>query len=348
MAVPVSNFDVFTNEFFVKKLKENFFLKSPFLMKLRANQKTFDGGNQIKLPVSYKKSPNTGAWRGRMATLNTDYVQHATDAVFDLCYYYASITIPETDQWINAGDAKVVDLLKSQMEMVEESLVDTLATDMFGTGVNNAAGAKTIDGLQALCTRNGDGSEGAYGDISRASSNSTKASWTDNGTDNSWWNTQTFAANANASVNFWKGAQTIGNTTTLSIAKIQQLYGLCSDGASKPTMFVTGQLVFDAYSALVQNLNRQTNETSVGAAGFQTLEYSGVPVVVDDLINAQGTLYALNLNELDLRVLKGVDFYATPWRQPANQQANIKFINFIGNLTTAKARAHGATTGYTG
>lgn len=348
MAVPVANFDVFTNEFFVKKLKDNFFLKSPFLMKMRAQQKTFEGGNQIKLPVSYKKSPNTAAWRGRMATIATDYVQHATDAVFDLAMYVASLTIPETDQWLNAGDAKVVDLLKAQTEMVEESLVDTLATDFFGTGVNNSAGAKTIDGLQALMTRNADGSEGAYGDISRASSNSTKASWTDNGTDNSWWNANVFAANASASINFWKGAQTIGNTTTLSIAKIQQLYGICSDGASKPNLFITGQLVFDAYSALVQNLNRQTNETSVGAAGFQTLEYSSVPFVVDDLINAPGTLYALNLNELDLRVLKAADFAATEWRSPANQQAKIKFINFIANLTTQKARAHGATTGFTG
>lgn len=348
MAVPVSHFDTFTNEIFIKKLVDNFFLKSPLLMKLRKSEKTFDGGKSIRVPVSYKKSPNAGTWGGRMGVLPTNHVQHATEAIFDICYYFATVTMPQTDQWLNMGEAKIIDLLTAQMEVVEESLVDTLGTDLYGDGtVSSTTGYKRVDGLQALCTRNADGSEGAYGDISRASSDTTKATWVDNGTDNSWWNANSYAINANASVNFWKGAATIGNTTTLSIAKIQQLFGLCSDGGERPTILVGSQLVYDAYHALTQAMQRQVNDDGIAKAGFQALEYNGVPLVVDDLIGAH-RLYALNLNHLKFMPHKIANFFATPWRQPTNQLADVKIIALLCNLVCDKPRSNGVMTGITG
>lgn len=344
MAVDINTLNALTDKFYVKKLVDNFFLGSPLLFKLRKNEMPFDGGRDIRVPISYKKSDNAGAWGGGVDTLPTNFVDHATQAVFAICYYYASITIPWTDQILNGGEAKIVDLLRAQTQMVEASLRDTMGTDIYSDGSNNSAGKKRIDGLQAVITHNADPSAGAYGGISRASSTGSKSSYTNN----AWWNGNAQAANAGA-ITRWKGAFNTGAVTTLSLALMRTAVSLGTNGNDKPDLIVLHQSKWDAYHNLLTSQVRQdVNNLELGKQGFQSLDFAGIEVVPDDLINDAGYMYVLNTEHLMLRPHSKANFATTEFRQPPNQLVNIKYITWIGNLVCDKPQAQTVVTGLTG
>ncbi len=340
MPLSPGTFDALTDKHYIKKLVEQFFFRSVFWMKLRKGEKTFPGGRSITQPISYVPNTQAGTWAGGVGVLSSDFVDHATRATWNLAHYYAPCVLPMTEQLLNEGEAKIASLLESQMELMNDSFLDKMGQAAYGDGSNDSLGNKTLDGLQSIIKYN----SGTYAGISRASSTGTKSSYTNQ----AWWNANTYAVNANTSINFWKGAETIGKTTTLSVAKMQQLFGLCTDGAEKPTLGIGSQLIFNAYYNLCQAQQRIVNDDDVGKLGFQGLEFNGIPLVVDDLVNAAGTLYFVNMNHIQLRPAKGINFLTTEFRQPPNQFVQIKYLFWTGNIVCDKPRLQGAMTGITG
>ena len=334
MAVSIDHLDALTNKHFIPNLVDQIFKRSMFLKMLKENEETFDGGRDIRQPVSYKKAAAGGAWSGGMGTMDSIHTPHTTQAVHSIAHYYTDITIPETEQALNQGKAKLVDMLSAQTELSEATMLDTMGMDAFKDGSNNADGYKTLDGLAAICTFSSDPAPGAYGGIGRSA--------------NTWWRSQTFATNANSSISFFKRSYNPGNTTTVSIPKMQSQFGLVTDGTDRPDLIITGQLVFDAYHALGTNIQRQVSSDLVGKLGFQTLEFNGVPVVVDDLIENEGDLFMLNMKHIRFRPAKSLNFKATKFRSPVNQLVNSKKVVVACNITCDKPRLQSLQSGFTG
>lgn len=343
MAMTIQTLDALTYKYFIKKMIDNFFLNSALLFKLRQNETPFDGGRDIRQPISYKKSPNAGAWGGGAGVLPTTFVDHATQAVFPIAYYYGSITVPWTEQLLNAGEAKIVDLLKAQTELVENSLRDTMGIDTYSDGSNNAGGFATLSGLKAILTYNADPAPASYGGITRSGANGSKASPSSG---NDFWNANVGAANS--TVTFWKGGTTLGTGTTLSLPMMQAMFGACTQGSEKPSLLVSSQQEYNAYQGLLTSVQRQMTDDEIGKAGFANLTYNGVPLVVDDSIDNVGKMYFLNLDHIFLRPHRKANFYATEFRQPPNQLMNIKYIVWMGNMTCDRPNLQGCITGLTG
>jgi len=344
----IGTFDALTNKYWIPKLVDNFFLRGTLLTLLKNSQKTFDGGRDIRQPISYRNSPNAGSWPGGMAVLPTNFQDHATQAVFSIANYYASITLPQTEQWLNQGEAKIVDLMESQMDLAENSLADTFGQDVYADGsLNSVNNSKRVDGLSGMITNGADPSIAAYGGITRVGASGSKAA----PVGNAFWNANVFAANANTTVTTWKSAEVIDNLTTISIKKMQQMFGMCSMGGEKPTHILAGQLGYNAYYNLLTSTTRQIQDSDdkTGKAGYSKgLDFNGVGVYVDDLIDSQGKMYFLNMDHIFFRPLKDANFKSTPFRQPPNQLANIKFIVWMGNITCDEPRKQGVITGITG
>ncbi|HEY9684694.1 MAG TPA: phage major capsid protein [Oculatellaceae cyanobacterium] len=346
----IQTFDALTNKYYIPKLVDNFFLRSVFLGMLRKSEKTFDGGRSIQQPISYGKSGNAGAWGGGADVLNTTFVDVATQATHPVCYYYASCTIPQTEQWLNAGKAKIIDLLKAQMELAENSLTDTLGKDVFGDGSLNANNKRRVDGLQAIVGNGADPSIGPFGGITRVGASGPQS----NPVGNAFWNANVFACNANATVTMWKDTETIDNLTTISIKKMQFMYGFCTQGGERPTHIITSQLAYNAYFNLLTAIQRQMSTDKVGKMGYEDgLEFNGTPVLVDDLLtqgdtNGSGKMYFLNMDHLYWRPLDSCNFKTTEFRSPANQMMLIKFILLMVNLTCDRPNLQGVITGITG
>jgi len=343
----ISNLDALTNKYWIPKLVDNFFLRGTLLTLLKNSEKTYDGGRVIRQPISYRSSPNAGAWGGGMDTLPTNYQDHVTDAEFAITNYFATVTLPQTEQWANMGKAKLIDLMDSQMTLAEESLADTLGQDVYGDGSNNANGKKRMDGLSAICTNAADPSIGAYGGITRVGASGSKAA----PVGNAFWNANVFASNANATVTTWKSTEVIDNVTTISIKKMQQMFGMCSMSGETPTHILAGQLGYNAYFNLLTSTTRQVqyNDDKTGKAGYSKgLEFNGIGVYVDDLIDSQGKMYFVNMDHIFFRPHSTANFYTTPFRSPSNQLANIKIIALMGNITCDKPQQQGVITGITG
>lgn len=326
-----------------RQLRDNFFLGTPFWAMLSENEDPVGGGRQIVDQISYTNSPNAGVWGGGVAQLNAAFINNATESVFNPCYYYFSVAVPETDEIQNSEPAQIIDIVEAQIELAEMSLRNTMGSDVFGDG-SLVNGFPSLAGLKAIITFGSDPTPGAYGGISRiGSSGSQKAPVGDA----AFWNSNPVAINANTTVTRWKGSQTFGNTTTLDIPSLQKEFSFCTVNNMAPDLMVASMRTYNAYYNLLLNVMRQATEDDLGKQGFTALMFNNCPMVQDDACD-DDTIYFLNMRFLKLRPYTKGNFRMTGWRQPADQLVNIKYGIWMGNITCDRPNMLGRLTGITG
>lgn len=226
MALTYNEISAITEKYFHPKLVDNIFTSNTLLSRAKSKGwlQTIDGGEKIIIPVAYATTTAGGPYSGS-ESLNTSNNDQITAAEFDLKYYYANITITRANELQNSGKARMVDLVKSKVQLAEKTLSDTLGTDLYNVGTT----ANRLVGL-----RLGVDSTGTYGGIARATY--------------SWW-----------------AAQEDSTTTALSIGTIQSLIGDCTQGSSRPTLITTTQDIFDDLFGLLQPQQRYTDSKTADA-----------------------------------------------------------------------------------
>lgn len=340
--ITYKNLDAATEKFFIPKLIDNFFLSSPLLYKLKQNEDTFDGGERIMQPISYTNHPNAGAWPGKAGTLRTTYIEHMTSAEFFYSHYYCDVTLPETELLKNGGSGtKVIDILKAQMELAEETLKDTMGVDIYSDGAVASDGSRKLNGLQSMINAGTDPSFGSYGGITRSGASGSKIA----PVGNAFWNSNPMAIDAGSTVR-WRGTFTNGGAgTALTLAKMETMFLLCSANNECPDLIVTHPTLFGSFWALQQAIQRQASENEMGRVGFKYLLFNGVPVVADDNIDASTKMYFLNTKHIFLRPHKDSNFARTPFQSLPNQRMKVKFIYWDGQITTDRPNLQGVITG---
>jgi len=231
------------------------------------------------------------------------------------------------------------------------------ATTLYGS--NNAA-ATGFNGLGHIIQRyaqSGDGSAATkLGGIERATSS---------GYD--WWNAgyakefsdtghasdgsePSFAQiTTSSSVALAQGADTAGMDRAAVGESIylpnimRDAVGSLSYGADRPTLIVTTQVLFDAYEATL-NPNKRFVNSDIADAGFQTLEYRGIPVVVDHQC-PDGEMFFLNENYVQFRHHRKRNFTFTGFKKPENYDAAWGQILWLGALTCSAPRMLGRVKG---
>ena len=343
-SVSINSLSTYTDKYFVPVIKDNFFLSTALWSKLKEVEEPIDGGDDIRFPISYCNSSTAARWAGRLAPISLQFQDHATQGVVSPRQYTVSMVLPDTDVAKNRGRARLVNMIKAQAEVAETSFVDLLDIDLFKDGSVNSAGVRGIDGLGAVLTRNADPAPGAYAGITRVSATGSK-----NGaqTGNAFFNANTYAANASTTVTLWKGDIIVDSSTVITLAKMQQCFGICAYGREKPTLIVTSQALYDKYWALLTNVQRQMTDESLGKIGFDSLTFNNVPVVVADNIPSAGYMYFLNMNTFEWKPYSEMNFAATPFRYNADQLAQIQIISLMGNLICKRPNANGLITGLT-
>lgn len=341
VSVSINTLNALTDKYFSENLEDEFFLSRALTVKMQSRVKAIDGGTQIAVPIKYQQNTNTGRWAGGDDVMDTDGQEFATQALFDWKYLKTSISLPETKLLQNAGSKqKIVDLLESEMENAVESLSDQFDIDMYLDGNPDASGRPGIDGLKAVCTRGNDPTPGAYGGISRTgSSGGTKNA----PILNSFWNANVVAANGNTTYALWKNPVTMDNSTTLTLAKLQAIYGACG-GAD---ICVTGQPLYDKYWSLLTAIQRQMTDDEIGKAGFDSLKFNSAAVIVGDNIDDNQKWYNLNLKYFEVKPHKDMNFAPTEFRKPVNQRVLVKHFNWMGNVVCKRPNKQGLITGMT-
>lgn len=314
-------------------------------------------GETLKKPVKLAKNTLGGSFSGldehSTSTVNTRQMMS-----YDVRAYEIPVAIPGLEKAVNATDAQVLDLVKTELESAQEDALDDIGDMFYGDGTGNDS--KDFNGFGNLID---DGTTAStIGNLSRTTY-------------------PTLAGTRTASGG------------TVSLLKISTLLSAVSAGSSarqRPTIMISDETVWNLAESLLTptvQANYDANgfpmvtRTSKGvmtagslkgAQGFTSIVLKGIPLVADEKSTSQ-TLWTANENYIDWfgltdRDLKQISlgagqtidgvyadaptentgFQWTGFLTPTNVYGTVAHIYLLGNLVTWQPRRHGRLTGITG
>ena len=226
MALSLDTLNSVTHKYIMPKLMDNIFDSNPLLKRMLASgqYKSQNGGTQLTIPLSYAQATASGWYKGA-DTLDTSENELLTAAAYDWCNLFAGVTITEEDELKNGGDAGVLKILASKVQIAEKTIKDSLGSGLYSDGSE----AKSIVGLRDIVAV-----DQTVGGISQS--------------DNSWWR-----------------GQVDSTSTTLTIGAMNTVYENCSIDSEKPTVAVCTRTNYTRYYNLLQPQQRFTDsETARG------------------------------------------------------------------------------------
>lgn len=297
------------------QLQDNIYKKLPFFywMMEKGSKMTVDGGRTIVVPVTYAKNSTAAAYAG-YGIIDVTPQDNETAAEYAWGQYASSIAVSGRDERQNSGSkVKIINLLQAKTDNAEMALKMKLDVDLFGSQLTNAAGSNGINGLQSLVD-----ATSTVGNITRGGANT-------------FWNAQTTAS---------------GSFATQGLDNMRTTYNNCSlDGMGNPDLGLTTQTVFEYYEKSLQTQQRFT-DTATLDGGFQNLKFKGMTLMWDSNCNS-GTMYFLNSEFIKLAVHPDGDLKTTDFVKPANQDAKIANVLFMGNVILLQSRRNGKMTSIT-
>lgn len=298
---------------FDRTLKDGIFKKHLLLRKLNEKKKTYSGGVYITEPIMNARGSG-GSYSG-MDVLVPQEKEIVTTAVFEPAHYEADVTLSYTDDLANRGPSQVFDLLEAKFDNAKRTMEYNLTVALFGNGLKATYGSAPLVGIQAAVATDPttDPASGVYGGIAR---------------------------DATSATNFWKNqAKDMTSLASLTMLKLQNLWGLCSDGNEHPDIIVTTQEIYDFVWSLADARQRLGNEEAA-KMGYQSIDFNGVPLIVDKNCPA-GVIYMLNTDFMYLKVHKDDDMVSTPFLQGTTQLVKVKYITWTGQLVCCNPRYQG-------
>lgn len=296
MALNYDYLTAITQKKYIPKLADNVFEQSAFLAMVKADGRVLDGGTKIVQPLLYGKSGASGTF-GPYDSLDITPNENITAAELDYGFYYASVTISKQDEVKNRGANAILRLLESRMQAAEMELKEKVGADLFqGSGANAIIGLDT-----AIATGNYAGIDGST---------------------YSWWR-------AYVDSTAHSRANMVDSTTTSYILKLLQAgYKNTRHLGQTANLILTTQDVFDILEEVLEKQARYQKGTitkrgqMAANAGFQVLEWRGIPVMVDDLIDdTADPMYMLNTEFYAFYVSPAMNFSFTGFKQAQNSAA---------------------------
>lgn len=284
-----------------------------FKMKDKGRIKPVSGGRTLVEEVEYAENGTYVRYSG-YEPLNIQPSDVLTAAEYNWKQAAIAVTISGLEERINSGKEQVIDLLEARIANAEKTFVNNLTSDMYSDG----SATNQIGGLQSLVSDTGTGTVGGIN----------SSTWT-------FW--------ANQFRDFSTHSLGSPGSTTIQNA-MNQLWVRCVRNRDKPDLILMDNTYYLYYLASLQAIQRITND-KMAAAGFTNVEYMGAPVVLDGGIGGYApSAHAYFLNTEHITLKHHRDCYMDPLgddRQPVNQDAIVKLIGFMGNLTTGNRKLQG-------
>jgi len=303
------------------KLADDVTKNNALLARLSAKGKvkTVDGGRTIVQEISYAENGTYKRYSGYEA-LNIAPQDVFTAAEFNYAQAAVAVSMSGLEMIQNSGKEAIIDLLEGRVENAEATMRNNISIDCYSDG--SADGGRQIGGLQLLVSKTP--ATGVVGGIDAST------------TVGAFWRNIAFSSVTNG------GAPA-------SAANIQsymnKVYLQLVRGRDKVDLIVADNNYWELYLESLQAIQRITNDTNAGEAGFQSLKYMGADVVLDGGFGGgtpTNTMYFLNTNYIFFR--PHAQRFFTPLgdeRFAVNQDAMVKLIGFAGNMTVSNRRLQG-------
>lgn len=276
-------------------------------MKKTGGISTFDGGTYINENLSFAENGNGGSYSG-YDTLPTAAADVISAAQFSFSQYAVPVTFSGRETLVNSGKEALLDLVEARVKVAEATMSNLLNRHFYLDGTGNSG--KNITGLGAAIPLAN--TVGTYGGINRATS--------------SFWQNKKYQATIDGS-----GLATTG---TALISQWNQFVLSMTRGTDRPKIILASPAVYALYESGLQNMQRISDSTTANA-GFQTVQFQGIPVVFDT--NASGigsqSAYFLNTDYMKWRTHKDRNMIALDDKSAVNQDSTVKTLVWAGNLT---------------
>jgi hypothetical protein len=297
---------------------DQIFDATPFWYWMRANGmlEKVEGGRFLTEPLRFAKSDNVEFIR-RGSSVDLSDKEFMTLAKDDWRYMVDSIVRFGVDDQQNRGKNAILSLANAKMDNSKDTLIDTMETRLAG-----AAGTDQFNGLQDIVPD---------APATTACHGIDPAVYT-------WWRSQEddFATN-------WTTFDADG------VMVMNKMVNACSNNRRQdtPDIILSGQHPFELYWEETLEQRRVVNKT-MGDAGFQNIEFRGIPMIWSPAIpsenvnTADARMYFLNTRFLKFKYDPMMFFDMTAWKDIPNQ-VNDRAAQIIlaGNLMTGRRRVHG-------
>lgn len=322
MATPNSNFSTLiatTLQNFANKIVDNVITNTTLLYYLRkaGNIKVVSGGRTFVHQVFYTKNSSFAA-RGSYDTIDLPVTDGITAAEYSIKVVDGSIVLPTLDVAMNAGSReKLLDYAEAKKMEAEVSMSEVLSDQIWAS----SPGTNDFDSIPLI--------------ISDTSTSSTTIGGI-NQSDQSWWRNYVYAT-------------TVGtfNSTDLGLKMMDTCLNNSTKGKMGPKLIVTTPSIYTLYQlALTPNMRYQSSEDE-GRAGFRSLIYAGLPVVMDDDCTS-AHMYFIDTDNLKFQVLAQGNMKMTSFQVARNQLVESALYYVFANLTCGSRRTNAVALSITG
>lgn len=314
MALSVAQINAISTAVYDKTIKQSVYDENPLLKKLRDNDKTvIAGGDDIRFPVRIK-------FLGTAADVDWDdqvtyqAVDTRTSGVLEWAVYRANTMLRwEEVAKAQEGKQRIVNIVEEKTKELSEEMNYRLATDLFASTYTDTN--KIVPIPTIIDTAD------SYAGIAVAD------------VDNSSWQ----AASEDAS------------TTKMTRAVLYEDIEGAKFGSNGPNFFITTRDLAANYNALLGADERYVNVNEANA-GFKGPTLYGYPVIGDPYV-ATGDFFGIDLDALELFVMKGNDMSVSEWIDlaPAGYPDSMgKVVKSVCNLVARRRRTMFKLTALTG
>lgn len=283
-----------------------------FYMKEKGRMKKLPGGDDIREAITFQGT-GTGKWYTGLETLDTSQQQVLIESVWDWKNANVNVVISGEERRKNASAKyRKHELLKTRTEAASAEMSNLVASSQFSDGTGS--GGKEITGLEAIIAD--DPTTGTVGNLNSATY--------------SWWRNVVYDFSSEG----YTGSEI---TSSVFLAAMDSVDVDTQHGNQRCDLIVMGKNFYNKYRAACEATKRITVPASaqakiLGDAGFNALEFSGIPVLYD--ANAgDNVAYFLNTNFLNFNVHKDANFVLEKERMAYNQDGMVFPMLFMGNFS---------------
>lgn len=303
---------VFLSEVITTEPVDNFFPRFPVLEALMKNSQVKNGGRQILANIDSGKNNTVKSFN--------DFDQFAAtrqDTALTVVYPMKNIggiaAISEEEVREVAGDKHATfDLVKHVRNNLMQSIMNELATQIFAA----TPGGDDFESLPNIID-----STGTTGNLSAT-------------TDPDWAATETAS----------------GSFASQGLTDMRTTYNTIVDNGGMPDTIATSRTVYEYYENEVDPDVRysipQAKGPEVGARGFKSLEFKGIPIIHDSKATSDA-LYMWDSEHLYLCLDKEWNFSMGPFRNDVISLTMASIGKVRGNLITVRRKSAGKLTGIT-
>lgn len=325
--------------FHIKQIRDNVFVGSPFLMRMKSRVKRRPLGKVFVAPLRVRMEGGGGDWYGGTDTHDTTIRNPVEAANFFAKNCIVPYAIDEQEELEATTPEAVLNLLEEKSQNAEETMNYLLESALFNPGTN----AKAIGGLQLALPYSANTYIGSqtYGNISCG------GSAVDSDT-NGYWQPH---IDSNSGSHYQAGDSGSGGTFMASaynpIAKMLAKQGIRA--GRKSTLIVSNEGAWtDYHNSIAKNerYDRPQQNTELAKAGFTSLMYRNLPWITSslaprDATNGKEYVYVIDESAMNIYWDSRRDYFFEPFRKPHNQSVRVAYIKNRLEMVFRERRSSG-------